>query len=463
VPTERLAWRSGCASLAGVLEQMKNAAISDPHGVQMRGVGLVRELGRWSLAALMLNTMIGASIFGLPALIAAHLGKLSPAGYLIAFAGVAVIAACLAEVASQFQEAGGPYLYARVAFGSFVAIQIGWLTWLARISAASAVANLFISYLAAFVPAVTQPLTRFALITALLTFLAAMNYIGVSSGNRLSNVFTITKLGLLAIFVVAGLAALALHPQIRVTPTGSPGSIADWFDAIILMVYSYGGFEAALFAAGEARNPRNDAPAALAIALITATFLFIGVQYVVMHTLVDPAASTTSVVDAARQFLGPSGVVLVVVGTLVSTYGYLSANMLHTPRITFAMARHGEFPRLLAAIHPRFRTPYVSIVIFAALLMLFSVAGNFRWNAMLSAVARMFMYGSIAAALPVLRNKQPGAAKFHLPAGMLFAALAVLFSLTLVTRMHRGELAVIATTFVLGGLNWAWARRQPKT
>ena len=124
--------------------------------------GLVRTIGRWSLAALMLNTMIGASIFGLPSLIAARLGRLSPIAYFVAFAGVAVIAACLAEVASYFQEAGGPYLYAREAFGRFVGIQIGWLTWLSRISACSGVANLFITYLTAFVPAARAPLVRAA-------------------------------------------------------------------------------------------------------------------------------------------------------------------------------------------------------------------------------------------------------------------------------------------------------------
>ncbi len=182
----------------------------------------------------MLNTMIGSSIFGLPSLIAAHLGKRSPAGYLVAFAGIAVIAACLAEVASQFQEAGGPYLYARSAFGPFVGIQIGWLTWLARISAASAVANLFISYLSTFVPAVKAPLARFVVIVTLLPFLAAMNYRGVSSGNRLSNLFTVTKLGLLAVFVIGGLAVLTLHPAIRVMPANVPASAGDWFDAIIL-------------------------------------------------------------------------------------------------------------------------------------------------------------------------------------------------------------------------------------
>src|SRR5947207_8594351 len=101
----------------------------------------------------MLNTVVGASIFGLPALLAAHLGRLSPVGYLVTIVGVAAIAACLAEVASQFREAGGPYLYARAAFGPFVAIQIGWLTWLTRIVSAAAVADIFVSYLTQFVPA----------------------------------------------------------------------------------------------------------------------------------------------------------------------------------------------------------------------------------------------------------------------------------------------------------------------
>src|SRR5258708_12605848 len=115
--------------------------------------------------------------------------------------------------------------------------------------------------------------------------------------------------------------------------------------------------------------------------------------------------------------------------------------MLDTSRVTFAMAQHGEFPKVFAAIHPRFRTPYISIVAFAVLLTLFSAAGSFRWNAMLSAVARMFMYGSIAAALPVLRRKQPQAAHFPLPAGLLFPPLSLLFHAILVTPIHCRHLS----------------------
>jgi len=422
--------------------------------------GLVRTIGRWSLAALMLNTMIGASIFGLPSLIAARLGRLSPIAYFVAFAGVAVIAACLAEVASYFQEAGGPYLYSREAFGRFVGIQIGWLTWLSRISACSGVANLFITYLTAFVPTAGTWLVRAGVLAVLIGFLAAVNYRGVTDGKWLSNFLTVTKVLLLTLFVAAGLAALTLHPDIRVTPAEVHAAPGDWFAAVLLMVYAYGGFEAALFASGEASNPRKDAPLALAIALVTATLLYVAVQYVVIYTLVNPATTTKPAVDAARQFLGPVGVSLVAAGTLVSVYGYLSANMLHTPRVTFAMAERGDFPALFAAIHPKFRTPHISIVAFALLLIAFSILGDFRWNATLSAVARLFMYGAVAAALPVLRRKRPGGAAFRLPGGTAFTVVALVFTGLLLTTVRWREGVVVLATFGIAAANWFWTRRS---
>jgi APA family basic amino acid/polyamine antiporter len=421
---------------------------------------LVRTIGRWSLAALMVNTMIGGSIFGLPSLIAARLGRLSPAAYLIAFAGIAVIAACLAEVASRFQETGGPYLYAREAFGRFVAIQIGWLTWLSRISAASAVANLFVAYLGEFSPTVGRPVARAMVLVILIALLATVNYRGVSGGNRLSNFFTISKLAVLAFFVVAGFAALTLHPTIRITPAAVQTTAAGWFETIILLVYAYGGFEAALVVSGEARDPRKDAPAALLYAIVITTMLYIAVQYLVIHTLANPGATNKPVVDSARQFLGPTGVLIVAAGTLVSAYGYLSANMLHTPRITFAMGERGDFPAFFSAIHPSFRTPYLSIVAFTLPLIVFSIGGDFRWNATLSAVSRLFIYGSVVAALPVLRRKHPVTSGFRLPYGGLFAALGIIFTGALVTRMHLAEFIVISITFALALLNWLWARNR---
>jgi amino acid transporter len=422
--------------------------------------GLVRTIGRWSLAALMVNTMVGASIFGLPALIAARLGKWSPLGFLAAFAVIAIIAACMAEVASQFRDTGGPYLYTKVAFGRFLAIQNGWLTWLTRIAAASAVANLFIIYLGEFFPEVTKPIARAAVLTVLIGFLAAVNYRGVSGGNRLSNVFTVTKVSLLAFFVLAGLAALAFRPEIRVNPTPIHATSSGWFEAVLLMMYSYAGFDAALIASGETRNTRKDIPFALFTAIGATTILYITVQYLVIHTIPNAGSSAAPVVDSARRFLPHWAVRIVAAGTLVSAYGYLSANMLHTPRVTFAMGERGDFPVLFAKIHPHFRTPHVSITIFAALLLIFSIAGDFPGNAMLSIVSRLFIYGSVALALPVLRKKHPNADAFRLPGGVFVSVLALLLTAVLVTRMHRGEFLAIAATAALAFVNWLWARHR---
>ena len=408
----------------------------------------------------MVNTMVGASIFGLPALLAVRLGSLSPLGFLLAFAVIAIIAACMAEVASQFRDTGGPYLYTKAAFGSFLAIQNGWLTWLSRITAASAVANLFITYSSEFLPGISNPLARAAALVLLIGFLAAVNYRGVAGGNRLSNIFTVTKVSLLAFFVVAGLAALVSRPGLRVHPAPIDAPPSAWIEAVLLMLYSYAGFDAALIASGETRNARKDIPVALFAAIGATTILYITVQYLVIHTVPNAGASVTPVVDSARRFLPHWAVRIVAAGTLISAYGYLSANMLHAPRVTLAMGERGDFPAFFARIHSRFHTPHVSIAIFAVLLLIFSIAGDFPGNAMLSIVSRLFVYGSVAAALPVLRRKYPSANAFRLPGGILFSGLALLLTAVLVTRMHKGEFLVIAATAVLAFANWLWARSR---
>jgi APA family basic amino acid/polyamine antiporter len=407
----------------------------------------------------MLNTMIGASAFGLPSLLVARLGKWSTLAYLVAAAGVGSIAATLAEVSSQFRVSGGPYLYARAAFGRFVGIQIGWLMWLSRIAASSAVANLVVSYLAQFFPRVEIPAIRIVFLVAFISFLAIVNYRGIRSGTVLNNFFAATKLIVLMVFIGGGLAALAIHSAIRVAPDSVSPHASDWFEALILMVYAFGGFESALFASGEARDPRRDAPIALFIAIVTATLLYIALQYVVIHILPHAAATSTPAADVAKRLVSSLGSSFLTAGVLVFIYGYLSANMLHTPRLTFAMGEQGDFPRFFAAIHSRFHSPHVSIMAFALLLLPFSIAGSFKGNAILSAVSRLFVYACSAAALPVLRRRHPLADAFRLPFGIVFCLLALVFTGTLVTRIQTRDLIVIAVAFTVGTLNWLWARR----
>ena len=421
--------------------------------------GLVRTIGRCSLTALMVNSIIGGGIFGLPSLLDARLGALSPVAYLVAGAGVVVIACCIAEVSSRYDETGGLYLYARDALGGFAGLVVAWLTWLTRISAPAAVADLFCTYLGQFFPSLATRAGESLVLAVLLGHLAVLNYIGVKAGKTVSNCFTAVKVGFLLFFIFSGLLIVLLRPEIRVPLSATMPSAKNWFEAILLLVYAYGGFEGALFVGGESTDPKRDTPIALLLALAVVAFLYTAVQFVTVSTLPGAATSVRPLSDAAQHFLGPAGASAMAFAALVSAYGYLSANLLHSSRITFAMAEHGDFPRLLAAVHPRFRTPYFSILLYALAVFILAILGDFRWNAMLSAVSRLVIYGAMAVALPILRRRQDGKAQFLLPAPYLFSGLALLFSIVLLTKMGRGEFYVVGTTCVIALLNWAFVRR----
>jgi len=421
--------------------------------------GLVRTIGRWSLTALMVNSIIGVSIFRLPSLLAEKVGGYSPLICLGAGAGILIIAGCIAEVSSRYEETGGLYLYARDALGRFAGILVAWLTWLTRIAAPAAAANLFCTYAAQFYPSLGTRKGELLILAVLIGQLAFFNYVGVKMGKQVSNLFTAVKVTFLALFVIAGLYALISRPEIRV-PLAWPGASAkNWFEAILLLVYAYGGFEGALSVGGESTNPKRDTPVALLTALAVIAVIYTAVQIVVLMTLPDAAASVRPLADAARRFLGSAGAVAIALAALVSAYGYLSANLLHAPRLTFALAAGGDFPAFLGAIHPRYRTPHVSIVVYAALVITFAALGNFQWNAILSAVSRLAVYGAMAVAVPVLRRRGDGQARFLLPFPYFFAGFGLLFSVVLLTQMHGGELAVVGTTCGIALLNWFVVRR----
>jgi amino acid transporter len=163
---------------------------------------------------------------------------------------------------------------------------------------------------------------------------------------------------------------------------------------------------------------------------------------------------------AARQMWGPRGATLIALGALISVYGYLSAQMLSTPRLAFALGERGDIPSIFSRIHPRFRTPHISILVFAGNVWCLAALGNFKWNVLISLAGRLFLYGGVCAALPVLRRKYPDAAGYRLPAGNFFAALGITFMLVLASRMRLGEWIVIFVTMTIAFVNWLWARNQ---
>jgi amino acid transporter len=187
------------------------------------------------------------------------------------------------------------------------------------------------------------------------------------------------------------------------------------------------------------------------------------VQWAALGTVADLAHSSRPLADSARTVLGQAGAVLIAVGALVSVFGNLSANTLAVPRITFALAEQGDFPAVFGAVHPRFRTPYISICVFAVLVWAFALGGNFAWNATLSAIARLIYYAAICVAVPVLRKKMPGAAQFHLPGGPWFAAMGVVICAVLFSQVDLGGSLILLAAFAVATLNWAVVRGKSPT
>jgi basic amino acid/polyamine antiporter, APA family len=420
---------------------------------------LLRAIGRWSMVALALNSILGAGIFGLPATLAGLLGRTSPLAVLLAGAGMSVIVACYAEVASQFTETGGTYLYLRYAFGRLVGLEVGWMSLLARLTACAAAVNLLIAYLGEFWPGVTAALPRLAVVTLFVGTLAAVNYRGVGAGTTLSNATALTKL--VALFAVAGAGVvwLCVHPALAAAPV-SP-TREGWLKAMLLLLFAYGGYEAALNPMGEAKDPRRDVAFALLVAISIIAVLYSTLQLVVVGALAHPAASERPLADVAGVLLGRPGALLISIAALVSIYGYISANMLTVPRSLFALAEGGDFPAAFGRIHPRFRTPYVSIVVFALLVWVFSQLAGFAWNVTLSAVARILYYAAICVAVPVLRARQPGAAAFRLKGGIALPAAGVLICALLLGGVDFSKSVILLVTIAIGLLNWALVRGSP--
>jgi basic amino acid/polyamine antiporter, APA family len=424
--------------------------------------GLVRAIGRWSLAALTVNCIIGSGVFGLPSVLANLLGRASVVAVVVAAVGMAVIMGCFAEVASRFAHTGGPYLYAQEAFGRFMGIQVAWLVWFVRLTACAANANLFVTYLGEFWPQSTRSAMKLAILTLLIGILALINLRGVKVGTHVSTSFTVAKLASLMIVTLAGGFYLLAHHPLPGNAGLSPGA-SQWARAIVLLIFAYGGFEAALISAGEAKNPRRDLPFGLFAALITCAVIYGLIQWVVVGVLPDPAHSERPLADVARIVMGSGGAALTAAGALFSIYGYLSGNILATPRITFALAERSDFPSVFALLHPRFRTPYFSILVFALLVWLLALFGSFAGNATLSAGSRLFYYGVVCAAVPLLRKKMTEPPLFQVRGGTLIGIVGVLICAGLLTQIEYNKSLILLAAVAVAFFNWLAVRKRTIT
>ncbi len=409
---------------------------------------LVRGISRWDLTAIAVNTIIGAGIFGLPSKVTALIGGYSLVAFVVCAVIIGLIVLCFAEVASRFSETGGMYLYAREAFGAVVGFEVGWLYWIVRITTFAANCNLLLAYLGFFVPGANEGILRIALISLVVIVITTVNFLGVKESVILTNIFTVGKIVPLLIFCAVGLFFIQpANFTFNITP-----DYTSFSSAVLLLIYAYVGFEAAVIPAGEIKDPQKNVPFALLTALGFCAVLFIIIQIVAIGTLPELAKSERPIADAAGQFMGSFGASFIAVGALVSILGNLNGGFLAASRIPFAMAEQREVPQIISAIHSRFKTPYVSLLITAILMFILTIQSSFVSALTIATITRLIVYATTCASLPVFRRKENAdEAKFIAPFGIVAAVLSLILIVWLLTNVdYKKEGLAILIAVIVG-------------
>ena len=408
---------------------------------------LVRGIRRWDLVALGINFVVGAGIFGLPSKVYSLSGAASLIAYVICAVAVALIVLCFAEVGSRFTVTGGPYLYAREAFGQLVGFEVGWLRWVSGIAAFAANSNLLVDYLSYIWASANTGVWRVILIATVALSLTTINVIGVRDAALFSNIFAVFKLVPLLLFILVGL--VFVNPQnLAITSQPGYGAIST---SVLLLVHAFSGFESVGIAAGEVRDPQRSVPFALFTTIGTVTLLYVLIQIVSIGTLPELATSARPLADAASSFLGTAGGYIIIAGAMVSIGGNLNGQLLVTPRTLFAMAEQRQLPKFLAVIHKRFRTPYTSILFSAALILGFALTGTFIQLLTISVLARLVVYAATCASLPMLRRKRNVRPPlFKVPAGSAIAALSIALCAWLLSSSTKREAVMTAIAAGVG-------------
>ena len=421
--------------------------------------GLLRAIGRWDLLALVINGIVGAGIFGLPAKVHALLGVNGLWAIIVCAVIIGLVILCFAEVASRFEQTGGPFVYAATAFGPVAGFLTGWILWVARVTGCCAICSLFLQYAAYFSPNLDLGAGRITAAVGIVGTLTLIHFFGIKRAVLFGNIVTVGKLLPLLIFVAVGL----LHMEPMRFSQSSPPIVGHFAQAVLLLGFAMVGWESVVVTAGETRNPQRDLPFALIAGLSAVAILYLLIQIVCIGTLPGLSASERPIVDAARIFMGAGGATLVTLGALVSMVGTLNVTMLTVSRVPYAMALAGQLPRVLGRVHPRYRTPHVAVVLSGCLVLVLTLSSSFVYLLTVSTISRLLVFAVTCASLPKLR-RMPAvpAARFVLPGGLVIPCVAVLMIAWLLVSSSWIESRDVTILIVLGSLVYAVAKWRAK-
>ena len=412
---------------------------------------LVRAIGVPSLTANIVNTTIGASIFVLPAVMAKNLGGGAPVAFIVCAMAQALFVTCFAIAGSRVSMTGGLYAYVEVAFGRYIGFVAGLMNLTTAILSVSAVMNVLVNAAGGFVPAINTAAGRVVAMLIMYSALVGLNLRSVRSGAGAVTVVTVLKVLPLLLFVAAGIFFIRPSAIGFALPANS-GSLGE---SVLLLMFAFFGIESSLTPSGEVKNPSRTVPRAIYLALVLTTVVYILIQLVAQGTLgVDRLAGSTAapLAEAASTFLGNFGRVLLLVGASVSGFGYVTSDILNTPRTLFAFGRDGVLPRWFAHVHPRFRSPDVAIMVYTALAFALSLGSSFEGLAVMANVAALFLYILCCAAAweLVRRNVRADGEPFSVPGARILPFIAIAVIVWMLMHATAKEFAVLAAVVAVG-------------
>ena len=412
------------------------------------GATYARRLGLFSATMVVVGGIIGSGIFLNPAIVAQRTGSATLTLVTWVLGGVIAVlgAFCFAELGARRPRVGGGYAYLREAFGGLPAFLYGWaLLLVIATGATAAVAVTFARYAAALLGLAEAAVTPLAV--AAIVVLTAVNYVGVKPGAVTQNVFTLLKLAALALLILAGLlwvrgpdagpllanaagaAGVAASPvQSLTAPSGGFEVLRVTGVALVPILFAYGGWQQSNFIAEEIVDAERTLPRAilLGVAVVVTVYVLANTAYLRVLGVQGLAASSAPAADVLGRVLGKDGRTVISAGIACSTFGFLNLVILVSPRVYQAMAADGVFLPRLAALHPRFRTPALAIVVQGAWAVGLTLSSTYGKLIDYVVFGDWIFFGAAAATLFVFRRRDPTHLGFRAPGYPVTPALFVL-------------------------------------
>ncbi len=380
-------------------------------GENIGAEGLKVAIGFPSAVMLMMGGIVGVGIFANPAIVAhaVHSPALALGAWCLGGVVAILGAFVYAELAARIPATGGEYVYLRDTYGPLAGFLFGWTTlFVVQAGGMAAVSIVFARNLNVLIGG---GVSEKAIVVAVLAGLAAINCVGVKSGNGLQSLLGLLKVAAIAALIVAGLLLVPHRaPAVAAVPEAG-GSLAIWKafgGAMIPVVFSYGGWQTANFVAGEIRDPARNLARALVAGVVAVIVLYLLVNIACLRALgVDALGRTlTPTSDVLALSIGPAAARLAAAAIALSALAFLSQSMLTAPRVCFAMARDGLFFRRIAAVAKGSRAPAAAIILQASWTGVLALSG--RYDQILSYVVSMnfLFFGLSASCLFVMRARE---------------------------------------------------------